>query len=99
MSFKDFVHKYKLKNKATSNIKTQQILSSLSMNDVGIHLRDVSLRTDVGKVNLHTSKGTQWVACININYFDSYGCAPPQKVSEFITKRNEHFLFSGYKKQ
>ena len=41
MSFNDFVHKYNLKNKATSNIKTPQVLSSLSLSDVGIYLRDV----------------------------------------------------------
>ena len=29
MTFNDFVHKYKLKNKATSNIKIQQVLNSM----------------------------------------------------------------------
>ena len=37
MKFKDFNKKYKLKNKTTSNIKIQQILSSLSLKDVGIY--------------------------------------------------------------
>ena len=64
MSFNDFVHKYKLKNKATSNIKIQQVLSSLSLNDVGIYLRDGSFSSDIGIVNLHPSKGTHWVAYI-----------------------------------
>ena len=40
LTFKDFIKKHKLKNKATSNIKIQQILSSLSLNDVGIYLGD-----------------------------------------------------------
>ena len=38
MSFNDndFIRKYTLKSKATSNIKIQQVLSSLSLYDVGI---------------------------------------------------------------
>ena len=37
MSFNDFVHKYKLKNKATSNIKKQQVLGFLGLHNVGIY--------------------------------------------------------------
>ena len=40
MTFNDFVRKHNLKNKATSNIKIQQVLSSLGLNDVGNYLRD-----------------------------------------------------------
>ena len=40
MSFNDLVHKFSLKNKATLNIKIQQLLSFLSLNDVGIYLGD-----------------------------------------------------------
>ena len=61
MSFYDFIHKYESKSKATSNIKIQQVLSSLSLNDVGIYLRDGPFKTDVGIVNLHPSKGTHWI--------------------------------------
>ena len=46
-SFNDFVHKYSLKNKATSNIKTQQVFSSLSLNDVGIYFRDWLFSGDI----------------------------------------------------
>ena len=70
MSFNDIVHKYILKNKATSNIKLQQVLSSLSLNDVGIILRDRILSSDIGIVNLHPSKGTHWVVYKNKKYFD-----------------------------
>ena len=59
MSFNDFVHKYKLKNKATSNIKLQEILSSLSLNAVGINLRDGPFESDKVVVNLHP--GIHWV--------------------------------------
>ena len=35
MTFNDFIKKYNLRNKATSNIKIQQVLSSQSLNDIG----------------------------------------------------------------
>ena len=99
MSFNDFVYKHKLKNKATSNVKIQQILSSLGLKIVGIYLRDGPFSSDIGVVNLHPSKGTHWICFINENYFDSYGCSPPQKISKFIIKRNGHCLYSEYQIQ
>ena len=57
MSFDDFVHNYKLGNKATSNVKIYQLLSSLSLNDVGIYLRDGPFESDIGIVNLHDTLG------------------------------------------
>ena len=81
MTFNDFNKKYNLKNKATSNIKIQQVLSSLSLNDVGTYLRDEPFKTDIGIVNLHPSKGTHWVCYIHENYFDSYVCALRIKLS------------------
>ena len=89
MSFNEFIKKINLKNKATSNIKIQQVLSSLSLNDVGIYLRDGPFESDIGIVNLHPSKGTHWVTYVNENYFDSYGCAPPKKLSKFIIKTKQ----------
>ena len=91
--------KYNLRKKATSNIKIQQVLSSLSLNDVGVYLRDGPFGSDVGIVNLHPSKGTHWVCFINENYFDSYGCAPPKNLSKFIIKRNGYCLYSEYQIQ
>ena len=99
ITFNDFVHKHKLKNKATSNIKIQQNLSSLSLNNVGIYLRDGLYKSDIGIVNLHPSKGTNWVCYIHENYFDSYGCSPPKKLSKFIIKRNGYCLYSEYQIQ
>ena len=99
MSFNDFIKKYNLKNKATSNIKIQQVLSFLSLNDVGIYLRDEPFSSDIRIVLLHTSKGTHWVCYIGENYFDSYGCAPPPKLTKFIIKRNGYCLYSEYKIQ
>ena len=99
MTFNDFIKKYKLKNEATSNIKTQQVLSSSSLKDVGIYLRDGPFESDIGIVNLHPSKGTHWVTYINENYFDSYGCVSPKKLSKFIIKRNGYCLYSKYQIQ
>ena len=88
MSFDDFIYKYKLRNEATSNIKLQQILSSLSLIDVRIYLRDGPFKTDIGFVNLHSFEDAHWVVYIHECYTDSYDCAPPQKLSRFIIKRN-----------
>ena len=99
MTFSDFIKKYKLKNKATSNTKMQQVLSSLSLNDVGIYLRDESFESDLWIVNLHPSKGTHWVCYKNENYFDSFGVVCPKKLSKFIIKRNGYCLSSEYQIQ
>ena len=56
MTFIDFIQEYKLRNKATSNIKNQQILSSLILDDVGIYLRDGPFSSDIGILNLYPSK-------------------------------------------
>ena len=60
---------------------------------VGSYLRDGPFASDIGVVNLHPSKATHWVCYINENYFDSYGCPPPQKLSKFIIKRNGYCLY------
>ena len=94
MKFNDFIKKYKLKNKATSNIKIQQVLNSIGLNNIGIYLRDGPFESDIGIVNLHPSKGTHWVCYINENYFDSYGVVCPKKLSKFIIKQNGYCLYS-----
>ena len=99
ISFNDFIKKYNLRNKATSNIKIQQVLSFLSLNEVGIYLRDGPFESDIGIVNLHPSKGTHWVVYINENYFDSYSIVCPKKLAKFIIKRNGYCLYSEYQIQ
>ena len=98
ITFNDFVHEHNLKNKATSNLKIYQVLSSLNLND-GLYLRDGPILTDIGIVNLHPTKGTHWVCYINENYFDSFGCVCPKKLSKFIIKRNGYCLYSEYQMQ
>ena len=98
MTFNDFIKKHNLKNKATSNIKIKQILNSIGLKNVGIYLRDDPFKSDIGIVNLHSSKGSHWVCYINENYFDSYGCVCPKKLSKFI-KRNRYCLYSEYQIQ
>ena len=56
------IHTYGFKNKEKSIIKIQQIFSSLSLNDVGIYLRDGPFESDIGIVILHPSKRSHWVA-------------------------------------
>ena len=99
MSFDDFIKKCKLKNKAISNLKFQQVLDSIGLNNIGIYLRDGPFSSDIGIVNLHPSRGTHWVSYINENYFDSYGVVCPKKLSQFIIKRNGCCLYSEYQIQ
>ena len=99
MTFNDFIKKYKLKNKTTSIIKIQQVLNSIGLNNVGIYLRDGPFSSDIGILNLHPWKGTQWVTYINENFFDSYGVVSPKKLSKFIIKRNGYCLNSEYQIQ
>ena len=89
MLFNDFVLKYILKNKATSNLKLYEILKKIGLDSkVGIYLRDGPFSSNMGIVNIHPSKGTHWVCYINENYFDCYGCVCPQKLSSFFYKTN-----------
>ena len=60
---------------------------------------DGLFESDIEFFNLHPTKGTHWDVYLNQNYFDSYGCSPPQKLSKFIISRNGHCLFSEYKIQ
>ena len=99
ITLNDFIHKHDLENKAISNLKIQQVLSSLSLKDVWIYLGDGPFSTDSGIVNLHPSKGTHWVLYINENYFDAYGCTHPQNLSKLIIKRNGCCLHSENKFQ
>ena len=71
----------------------------MGLSDVGIYLRDGPFSTDFGIVNLHPSKGTHWVSYLNENYFDSYGCVPPKKLSKFIIKRIWYCFYSEYQIQ
>ena len=100
MTFNDFIEKYKLKDKATSNFKLYEVLKNIGLDSkVGIFLRDGVFSSGIGIVNLHPSKGSHRVLYINENYFDSYVCVPLKKLSKFIIKRNGFCLYSEYKIQ
>ena len=88
MSFKDFVLNYFLREKAASNLKNQPSLSSIELDKVDRYLRNESFSSDIGIVFLHPTKRTHWVAYINENCFDNYGCASPIKQSRFTIKPN-----------
>ena len=97
--FNDFVKKYKLKDKATSNINSQQVLCSIGLDNVGIFLRDGVFSGDIAIVNLHPSKGTHWVCCIKDCYFDSYGCPPPKKLLNYLKNKHKKCIYSEYQIQ
>ena len=99
MTFNDFVRKHNLKNKATSNIKIQKVLTSLGLDNVNIYLRDGPFSSNIGIVNLHPSKGSHWVCYINENYIVSYGVVCPKKLSKDIIKQNGSCLYSEYQIQ
>ena len=99
MRFNDFVKKFDLKNKATSNMKIQKVLTSIGLDKVNIYLRDGPFSSDIGIINLHPSKGSHWVCYINENYFDSYGVVCPKKLSKFFIKLNGYCLYSEYQIQ
>ena len=100
MLFNDFVHRYNLKIKATSNLKLYERLKKIGLDSkVGIYLRDGSFSSDFGIVNLHPSEGTHWVCYLKEKFFDSYGVVCPKKFSKFILKRNGHCLYSEYQIQ
>ena len=89
MTFNEFIKKFNLKNRATSNIKIHEVLKKMGLDsEAGIYLRDGPFESDIGIVNLHKSIGTHWVCYINENYFDSYGCVCPKRLSKYIIKRN-----------
>ena len=80
MSFNDFIKKYNLKNRATSNIKLYEVLKKIGLDSkVGIFLRDGDFSTIYGVVNLHPSRGTLRVCYMKDCYFDSFEFSPPQK--------------------
>ena len=99
MTFNDFCKKYNLKNKATSNIKIQQVLNSIGLNNVGIYSRDGAFLSDIGIVNLHPSKRTHWVCYIKHCYFDSYGCPPPKKLLIYLKNKHKKCIYSEYQIQ
>ena len=62
ITLNDFSKKHNLRNNAASNLKIQHVISSLSLDDVGIYLREGPFEFDIGIVSLHSSKGTHWVS-------------------------------------
>ena len=55
---------------ATSNIKNQHTLPSLSLNNVEFHLRDGPFESDMGRLTSQPTMGTHWVAYINENFWN-----------------------------
>ena len=65
LTFTDFIHKYNLKNKTTSNIKIYEVMKKIGLDSrVGIYLRDGNFSPNYGILNLHPTRGTHWVCYI-----------------------------------
>ena len=100
MSFHDFIHKYKLKYKAASNIRKYEVLKKIGLDSkVGIYLRDGDFSTIYGIVNLHPSRGTHWVCFIKDCYFDPNGCPSSNKLLFHLRKVYKICIFSEYQIQ
>ena len=93
LTFNEFIKKHNLRNKATSNIKIQQVLSSLSLNDVGIYLRDGPFESDVGIVNLHPSKRTHWFVIYMKNILIHMVVLHLKNYLNFLKKKWVLFIF------
>ena len=99
IDFKDFVRKYNLKNKATSNIEIYEVMKKIGLDSkVGIYLREGDFLTSYGIVNLHPSRGTLWVLYIKDWFFDSYGCPPAKKLLNYL-KKLKKCIYSEYQIQ
>ena len=100
ITFNEFIKKYNLKNKATSNIKIYEVLKNIGLDTkVGIYLRDGLFSTDIGILNLHPSRGSHWVLYIKDCYFDSYGCPPPKKLLNYLKNKHKKCIYSEYQIQ
>ena len=100
ITLNEFVNKHNLKNKATSNLKINEVLKKIGLDSkVGVCLRDGPFSSDIGIVILHPSKGTLWVCYINEIYFDSNGCVCPREPSKFLIERIGYCLYSAYRIQ
>ena len=95
MTFNDFVHKNSLKNKATSNIKTYEVLKKIGLDPkMGIFLRDGTFLTNYGIVNLHPSKESHLVCFNKVCYFDPYACPPLENFPNFTKSKHGKCIFS-----
>ena len=99
LSFNDFIDKYNLTNKTTSNTKIYQVLCFIGLNNVGINLRDGLFKSDIGYVNLHSSKESHWDVYNNEDILIVMVVHLFKKLSNFNIKRNGHCLYSEYKIQ
>ena len=98
MSFNDFILKYKLKNKATSNIKNYVVLKKIRLDSkLGIFLRDGNFSTNYGIVNLHPSKGSHWICYIKDCFI--HMVVPHLENFIFLENRQGKCIYSEYEIQ
>ena len=70
----------------SKKVKSKEILRGGNPNDDNpIKGRNLIERSsDIGIVNLHSSKGTHWVLYVHEFFFDSYGCSSPQNFFKLL---------------
>ncbi len=95
MNLSEFMRKYNLQNKATSNKKISEVINKLGIKNFNIYMRDDKLTTKQGIINIHPTRGTHWVCYYNKNYFDSFGVKPPKS----IDKQLGTYIYSTFRIQ
>ena len=86
LTFNQFLKKYNLKNKSTSNIEINKVNPS-----VEIVTKSQLIKTNKTIINLDDEKGTHWTLLVAKQYFDPFGIGPPRGI--------ECDLYSSYKIQ
>ena len=75
LTFNQFLKKYNIKNKSTSNIEINKVNPS-----VEIVTKSQLIKTNKTIINLDDEKGTHWTLLIDGFYFDPFGVSPPREV-------------------
>ena len=75
LTFNQFLKKYNLKNKSTSNVEIKNVNP-----DVEVVTKSQPIKTNKTIINLDDDKGTHWTLLIDGFYFDPFGVSPPREV-------------------
>ena len=69
----------------------QQVKNKLGL-EIDNNMRPGSLETDVGFVNIHSSKFAHWVAYLHENSSVTRRCPPPNELFCFMRSKHGHFF-------
>ena len=82
-----------IKNNAASNIKLQQLINNLRLG-TGNKLKYDKFASHSAQDNLDPRIGTHWVCSTENQIFDSYGCAPPESILNYVKTNHGKCVFS-----